>query len=165
MGSGRWTHVVRIDSREMNTHDHLEAIHQEITIQPSSASLLARGTLAGTLAGPGSWVADLITSDKDGYITHVDFLQDNQFHSSDSEPPFSMTFEARVSGTTTYYARIFDDQGGVNISGALHVTVTVTDENIPFFTKPMDPFILSGQDPITWIPGSVPCLHCASNGS
>ena len=108
---------------------------------------------AGTLAGPGSWVADLITSDKDGSITRVDFLQDNQFHSSDSEPPFSMTFEARESGTTAYHARIFDDQGGVNISGALHVTVKVTDENIPFFTKPMDPFILSGQDPITLDPG------------
>lgn len=138
--------------------DETRMITLKQSIKKSQANELpqaswVREPFAGTLAGPGSWVAELITSDKDGSVTRVDFLQDNQFHSSDSEPPFSMTFEARVSGTTTYYARIFDDQGGVNISGALHVTVKVTDENIPFFTKPMDPFILSGQDPITLDPG------------
>ena len=151
VGSGRWTHIVRIHSGG----DETRMITLKQSIKKSQANELpqaswVREPFAGTLAGPGSWVAEssplirMVPSRASIFFKTISSIQ------ATAEPPFSMTFETRVSGTTTYYARIFDDQGGVNISGALHVTVKVTDENIPFFTKPMDPFILSGQDPITF---------------
>ena len=59
--------------------DETRMITLKQSIKKSQANELPQasgfGNFAGTLAGPGSWVAELITSDKDGSVTRVDFLK------------------------------------------------------------------------------------------
>ncbi|MBI4898913.1 MAG: fibronectin type III domain-containing protein [Actinobacteria bacterium] len=80
---------------------------------------------AGTsYAAPAAFGLAAVATDLDGAVSKVEFYQDGTLLGQDTTVPYQFSVSGVTAGSHSYFAKAYDDQGGVSTS--LPVTVTVT---------------------------------------
>lgn len=80
---------------------------------------------AGTsYAAPAAFSLAAVATDSDGAVSRVEFYQDGTLLGQDTTVPYEYSVSGVTAGSHSYFARAYDDGGGVATS--LPVTVTVT---------------------------------------
>ncbi|MGV8847907.1 MAG: Ig-like domain-containing protein [Propionibacteriaceae bacterium] len=80
---------------------------------------------AGTsYAAPAAFSLAAVATDSDGAVSRVEFYQDGTLLGQDTTVPYEYSVSGVTAGSHTYFARAYDDGGGIATS--LPVTVTVT---------------------------------------
>ncbi|XOV70349.1 MAG: Ig-like domain-containing protein [Verrucomicrobiota bacterium] len=98
---------------------------------------------------PGKWTLELDAKDPDGNITKVEFLEGLNVLSTDTEAPFTYEFSSETAVTRRFFARAFDDQGGVTISDVLTVEIILPAEQGPVLSLAIEDKILTAGSDLT----------------
>lgn len=99
------------------------------------------------VAAPGKWTLELEAKDPDGTITKVEFVEGLNVLATDTESPFTYDFSSDAAETRRFFARAYDDQGGVSISDVLNVEIILPAEEGPVLSQTLtDQTVTSGSD-------------------
>jgi hypothetical protein len=106
-------------------------------------------TLQTPLLAPGQWTFELEASDPDGEISLVEFLQGSEVIATDQIAPYTMVFASKAAMTGHFFARVYDNLGGVTISEGLPFNVLLAPTGSPQTSQDLNDIYLPKGSQLT----------------